>query len=67
MTDEEIVIWYFEQFPTVEGDKVESIEKRYEDMWTIGTESGRWYEVIYNETLKEIWDVTGPYPEYPVH
>ncbi len=67
MTDEEIVIWYFEQLPTVEGDKVKSIEKRYEDIWTVGTESGEWYEVIYSQALREVWDVTGPYPAYPVH
>ncbi|MDE6608591.1 MAG: hypothetical protein K2K54_12695 [Lachnospiraceae bacterium] len=67
MTNEEIVIWYFERIPSAGGSKVKSIEQRYEDMWTIQTEAGGWFEVIYNAELKEVSEVTGPYPDYPVH
>lgn len=67
MTDEEVVIWYFERVPSAGGSKVKSIEQRYEDMWTIQTEAGSWFEVIYNAGLREVSEVTGPYPDYPVH
>lgn len=67
MTDEEIIIWYMEQVPLVNDCKVKSVEKRYEDMWTIETQSGVWFEVVYDVNLKEITMVTGPYPDYPVH
>lgn len=67
MTDEEVVIWYFERVPLAGGSKVESIEQRYEDMWTIQTEAGGWFEVIYNAELREVSEVVGPYPDYPVH
>lgn len=67
MTDEEVIIWYVERMPVIDGDKVVSIEKRYEDMWTIQTESGSWFEVVYNRALREVYDVTGPYYQYPEH
>ena len=67
MTDEEVIIWYVERLPYMEGDEVVSIEKRYEDMWTIHMASDRWFEVIYNKTLREVYDVTGPYSHYPEH
>lgn len=67
MTDEEIIIWYMEQVPLVNDCRVKSVEKRYEDMWTIETQSGVWFEVVYDVNLKEITMVTGPYPDYPVH
>lgn len=67
MTDEEVVIWYFEHMPGADAGKVKSIEQRFEDMWTVQTVHGKWFEVIYNGELREVYDVTGPYPEYPVH
>ena len=67
MTDEEIIIWYFERMPVADAGKVKTIEQRYEDMWTVHTEQDKWFEVIYNTQLREIFDVTGPYPEYPQH
>lgn len=67
MTDEEIIIWYLERTPLVEDCKVKSIEKRYEDMWTVQTEEGVWFEVVYDVELKEIGTVSGPYPDYPIH
>lgn len=67
MTDEEIIIWYLERVPLVDGCKVKSVEKRYEDMWTVQTESGVWFEVVYDVNLREISMVTGPYPDYPMH
>lgn len=67
MTEEEVIAWYLERVPLVNDCKVKSIEKRYEDMWTIQTESGVWFEVVYDVKLKEIGMVFGPYPEYPVH
>lgn len=67
MTDEEMVIWSFERVTGAGNRKVKSIEQRYEDMWTIQTEEGSWFEVIYNADLREALEVTGPYPEYPVH
>lgn len=67
MTDEEVVIWYFERVPLAGGSKVESIDQHYEDMWTIQTEAGSWFEVIYNAELREVSEVVGPYPDYPVH
>lgn len=67
MTDEEVVSWYFERLPTSNDDRVKSIKERYEGIWTIQTESGRWYEVFYDRELREVSDVTGPYPELPVH
>lgn len=67
MTDEEIMIWYLERIPLVKDCKVKSIEKRYEDMWTVQTEDGVWFEVVYDVKLKEIGIVSGPYSEYPVH
>lgn len=67
MTDEEVIIWYVERLPGIDGDRVVSLENRYEDIWTIQTASGSWYEVFYNNSLREISGVYGPYPEYPVH
>lgn len=67
MTDEEIIIWYLEQIPLVKDCKVKSIEKRYEDIWTVQTQGDVWLEVFYDTGLKEIGMVTGPYPDYPVH
>lgn len=67
MTEEEVITWYLERVPLVKDCKVKSIEKRYEDMWTIQTESGVWFEVVYDAKLREIGMVFGPYPEYPVH
>lgn len=67
MTEEEVITWYLERVPLVKDCKVKSIEKRFEDMWTIQTESGVWFEVAYDVKLKEIGMVFGPYPEYPVH
>lgn len=46
---------------------VKSVLKRYEDIWTIQTQSGVWFEVGYNKALREVNSVTGPYPELPVH
>lgn len=65
LTDEEVVRWYFERIP--DGGQVKSIVKRYEDMWTIQAESGSWFEVCYDAGLREIWYVTGPYPDFPEH
>lgn len=67
MTEEEVITWYLERVPLVKDCKVKSIEKRYEDMWTIQTERGAWFEVVYDAKLREISMVTGPYPDYPVH
>ncbi len=67
MTEEEVITWYLERVPLVKDCKVKSIEKRFEDMWTIQTESGVWFDVVYDVKLGEISMVTGPYPEYPVH
>lgn len=67
MTDEEVMIWYFERFPGAYHDRVKTIEQRYADMWTIQTELGKWFEVVYDAKLREIVDVTGPYAENPVH
>lgn len=67
MTDEEVVRWYFERLPTSDGEKVKSMIERYEGIWTIQTKSGHWYEVFYDRELREVSDVTGPYPELPVH
>lgn len=67
MTEEEVITWYLERVPLVSDCKVKSIEKRYEDMWTIQTESGVWFEVVYDVKLREIGMVFGPYPDYPVH
>ena len=67
MTDEEIIVWYLERIPLVEDCKVKNIEKRYEDMWTVQTEAGVWFEVVYDVELKEIGMVSGPYPDYPTH
>lgn len=67
MTEEEIIIWYFERGFLADNYKVESIEKRYEDMWTLQTRSGVWFEVVYDVSLGEVTMVTGPYYEYPVH
>lgn len=67
MTDEEVVIWYFEHMPTAYRDKVKVTHKRFENMWTTQTRSGRWYEVIYNPQLREVAEVTGPYPSLPEH
>lgn len=67
MTDEEIIIWYLEKIPLVKECKVKSIEKRYEDIWTVQTEDEVWFEVFYDVNLKEIGMVTGPYPDYPMH
>lgn len=67
MTDEEIIIWYLEKCPLARNSKVKSVEKRYEDMWTIQTEAGVWFEVAYDVKLKEVTHIYGPYPDYPVH
>ena len=67
MTEEEIIIWYLERIPTVNGCRVKSVEKRYEDMWTIQTQDGDWFEVGYDVGLREITMVAGPYPDIPVH
>ena len=67
MTSEEIITWYLERIPLVEDCRVKSMEKRYEDTWTVETYSGVWFEVFYDTGLKEISGVVGPYPEYPVH
>jgi len=67
MTDEEVVIWYFERVPLAGNSKVKTIEQHYEDMWTIQTENGSWFEVVYNAKLREVGNVTGPYPDYPIH
>ena len=67
MTDEKVIIWYVERLPLMEGDEVVSIEKHYEDMWTIHTASDRWFEVVYDKKLREVYIVTGPYPHYPEH
>lgn len=67
MSDEEIIIWYLERIPLVQDCKVKSITKRYADMWTIQTESGVWFEVVYDTKLREISMVSGPYPDYPEH
>ena len=67
MTDEKVIIWYVERLPLMEGDEVVSIEKHYENMWTIHTASDRWFEVVYDRKLREVYDVTGPYPDYPEH
>lgn len=67
MTEEEIIIWYFERGFLADDCKVESIEKRYEDIWTIRTQSGVWFEVVYDVSLGEVTMVTGPYFDYPVH
>lgn len=71
MSDEDIIVWYFERVHAGEGDKVETItERRYEDVravWVIQTEGGDWYEVVYNAELREISDITGPYSSCPEH
>ena len=67
MTDEEAIIWYLERTPLVENCKVKSIEKRYEDMWTVQAEDGVWFEVVYDVKLREVTSIYGPYPDYPVH
>lgn len=67
MTDEELISWYFERLPTSDDGRVKSIEERYEGMWTIQAESGRWFEVFYDKGLREVSDVTGPYPDIPEH
>ncbi len=67
MTDEEMIRWYFERLPRSDEGKVKSIEERYEGMWTIQAESGQWYEVFYDKELREVSDVTGPYPDVPEH
>ena len=69
MTDEEVIRWYFERLPISETGGVKTMEQRYADtgMWTIQAKSGEWFEVFYNEELREISDVTGPYPEIPQH
>ncbi|MDE6202311.1 MAG: hypothetical protein K2G19_02410 [Lachnospiraceae bacterium] len=67
MADEEVVIWYFERMPGEDAGKVKSIEQRFVDMWTVQTEHGKWFEVVYDAGLREVFDITGPYPEYPVH
>ena len=67
MTDEEVIVWYFERLPTSDHGRVKSIEERFEGMWTIRSESGLWFEVFYDKELREVCDVTGPYPERPEH
>lgn len=67
MSDEEIITWYLERVPLVADCNVKSIVKRYEDMWTVETEEGVWFEVSYDVKLKEIGMVFGPYPDYPEH
>lgn len=67
MTTEEIITWYLERTPLIENCRVRKIEKNYEDIWTVETESGVWFEVFYDTGLKEIASVSGPYPDYPVH
>ena len=67
MTDEEVIIWYLERTPLVKNCKVKSIEKRYEDMWTVQAEDGVWFEVVYDVKLREVTSIYGPYPNYPVH
>lgn len=67
MTDEEVVIWYFERLPGIGNDKVLTTVKRYEDMWTTQTKSGKWYEVIYDSENREVLEVVGPYPDFPEH
>ncbi len=67
MTDEEVIVWYFEHMPGADAGKVKSIEQRFDDMWTIQAAHGEWFEVIYNAKLREVSGITGPYPEYPVH
>lgn len=67
MTDEEVVRWYFERIPTGEYGKVKTMEQRFEGVWTVQSESGSWFEVGYDEKLREVSDVTGPYPDIPQH
>lgn len=67
MTDEEVITWYFERLPIENAGKVKTITQRQEDMWTIQTREGKWFEVVYSPTLREIYDVVGPYPSYPEH
>lgn len=67
MTDEEVVIWYFEHMPMAHREKVKTTHKRYGDMWTTQTRSGKWYEVTYNPALREVSEITGPYPGIPTH
>lgn len=67
MTDEDVVIWYFEHMPTAYREKVKTTYQRYEDMWTTQTRSGKWYEVMYNPALREVTEVTGPYSGIPMH
>lgn len=67
MTDEEMVRWYFERLPMGEYGKVKTMEQRFEGIWTVQSESGSWFEVGYDAKLREVSDVTGPYPDIPQH
>lgn len=66
MSDEDIVSWYFQRSPTADAAAV-SVERRYEDTWIIQTESGSWYEAVYNAETGQVSALTGPYPVYPEH
>lgn len=66
MTDEEVIAWYFERCPLADGGVV-SMEQRYEDTWTIQTESGSRYEAVYNKETGRVSAITGPYSDYPEH
>lgn len=68
MTDQEIMVWYFERLPSVAGSKVKSVLNRYGNgMWTVQTEDETWFEVVYDAGLRQVLEVTGPYPELPEH
>ena len=67
MTQEEIIAWYLERAPLAQESKVKRMEKSFGDTWTVQTQNGLWFEVGYDAGLKEVTDLTGPYPEIPVH
>ena len=67
MTDEEIILWYFERAPLADGRMAVRIEKQYEDTWEIQTGDGSWFEVNYDVRLQEVFGLLGPYDSYPTH
>lgn len=67
MTQEEIIAWYLERTPLAQEIKVKRMERSFGDTWTVQTQNDLWFEVGYDAGLKEVTDVTGPYPEIPVH
>lgn len=80
MTDEEIVIWYFEKSPLASviswkfggtvlktGDRVETVEESFEGNYILKTKSGQYFELTYDKEAKTVSCYFGPYESYPSH